>query len=72
MLKKLFLTAIVVAIVVGAIVYAKLGQFAAMDDAAENMLQPPETVTAMTVEQTQWELMWLHFTGQFQTSETYK
>ncbi|NJN46832.1 MAG: efflux RND transporter periplasmic adaptor subunit [Candidatus Competibacteraceae bacterium] len=55
MLKKLFLTALCVAIVVGAIVYAKLGQFAAMTEAGANMMPPPETVTAMTVRAEQWE-----------------
>ncbi len=55
MVKKIVLTAIAVAIVIGAVVYAKLGQFTAMGEAAENMALPPETVTAMAVEQTQWE-----------------
>lgn len=55
MFKKVVLTAIVVAIVIGAIVYAKLGQFAAMGEAAENMVSPTETVTAMTVSQDRWE-----------------
>lgn len=55
MLKKLLLTAVGLAMVIGAIAYAKLGQFAAMDDAAESMVQPPETVTAMMVDETQWE-----------------
>jgi membrane fusion protein (multidrug efflux system) len=54
-LQRLIFTSIAVAILVGAIVYAKLGQFAAMGEAAENMVQPPETVTAMTVDETQWE-----------------
>ncbi len=55
MLHKLIITSIAVAILVGAIVYAKLGQFTAMGKAAENMVQPPETVTAMRVEEAQWE-----------------
>lgn len=55
MVKKIVLTAIAVAIVIGAVVYAKLGQFTAMGEAAENMALPPETVTAMAVEETQWE-----------------
>lgn len=55
MLSKLIFTAVAVALVVGAIVYAKLGQFAAMGQAAESMVPPPETVTAMTVERAQWE-----------------
>ncbi len=55
MLKKIILTSIGVAIVVGAIVATKLGQFAAMGEMAENMVMPPETVTAMTVEADQWE-----------------
>jgi membrane fusion protein (multidrug efflux system) len=55
MLKKLTLTAIGVAIIVGALSYAKLGQFKAMSEAAENMVLPPETVTAMTLREEQWE-----------------
>ncbi|MBK1724059.1 efflux RND transporter periplasmic adaptor subunit [Thiocystis violacea] len=55
MLRKLIVTAIAVAILIGAIVYAKLGQFAAMGKAAESAVQPPETVTAMTVDRALWE-----------------
>lgn len=55
MLKKMTLTAVGLAIVAGAIAYAKLGQFTAMSEAAENMVLPPETVTAMTVTDAQWE-----------------
>lgn len=55
MLKKLLFTATGVAFMVGAIIYAKLGQFATMGEAAENMVQPPETVTAMTLDDAQWE-----------------
>ena len=55
MLKKIFLTGIAVAIVVGVIVSAKLGQFTAMGEMAANMVLPPETVTAMTLSRGQWE-----------------
>lgn len=55
MIKKLLLAAIAVSLLVGAIIFAKLGQFTAMGEAAQNMVQPPETVTAMMVEETQWE-----------------
>lgn len=55
MLKKLFFALVGVALVVGAIVYAKLGQFTAMGEAAANMVMPPETVTAVTVTAAQWE-----------------
>ncbi|MBB3229208.1 efflux RND transporter periplasmic adaptor subunit [Halomonas stenophila] len=55
MLKKLLLAALGVAILVGALVYAKLDQFSTMGEAAENMVPPPETVTAMTVVEAQWE-----------------
>lgn len=55
MFKKLVLSAIGVALLVGAIMYAKLGQFTAMGEAAENMVMPPETVTAMTLTEEQWE-----------------
>ena len=43
------------ACVIGVLVYAKLGQFAAMTEAAENMVPRPETVTAATVTAAQWE-----------------
>jgi len=55
MLKKLLFAAFAMSLLVGAIIFAKLGQFTAMDEAAINMVLPPETVTAMLVESTQWE-----------------
>lgn len=55
MLKQLTLTVVGLAIVVGAIVFAKLGQFTAMGEAAENMVMPPQTITAMTLADAQWE-----------------
>lgn len=55
MFKKLFLTVIGVAVVVGAIVYAKLGQFKAMTEAGASMVLPPETVTAMATRAEEWE-----------------
>ncbi|WP_417546335.1 efflux RND transporter periplasmic adaptor subunit [Marinobacter sp.] len=55
MLKTLLFAAIGVVIVVGTIVYTKLDQFGAMGEAAEHMVQPPETVTVMTVDNAQWE-----------------
>ncbi|MCP3877868.1 MAG: efflux RND transporter periplasmic adaptor subunit [Sulfitobacter sp.] len=55
MLKKLFLTVVVVSLVIGGIVYTKLGQFTAMGEATENMVMPPETVTATIVSEDEWE-----------------
>ncbi|QEA39631.1 efflux RND transporter periplasmic adaptor subunit [Pistricoccus aurantiacus] len=55
MLKKLLVAAIGVALVIAAIVYTKFDQFGAMGEAAENMVPPPETVTAMRVDEAQWE-----------------
>lgn len=55
MLGKLFLTAVALALVVGALMYTKLGQFAAMSEAAVNMVPPPQTVTASTVAEDRWE-----------------
>ena len=55
MLKKLLLAAVAVSLLVGAITFTKLGQFTAMGEAAQNMVLPPETVTAMLVEDKQWE-----------------
>ncbi len=62
MLKKLFLAVVALAIVVGGIVFAKLDQFSAMGKASENMVMPPETVTAMPVEVAQWE-QWIAATA---------
>ncbi len=55
MLKKILLAAVAVSLLIGAITLAKLGQFTAMGEAAQNMVLPPETVTAMLVEDKQWE-----------------
>ena len=55
MLKKLFFTALILVLVVGGLIYAKLGQFTAMGEAAANMVLPPETVTAIEVGEGQWE-----------------
>lgn len=55
MIKKILFAAIAVSLLIAAIIFAKLGQFTAMGEAAQNMVQPPETVTAMMVEETQWE-----------------
>lgn len=55
MLKKILLAAVAVSLLIGAITFTKLGQFTAMGEAAQNMVLPPETVTAMLVEDTQWE-----------------
>ncbi len=55
MVKKLLLAGVGTALLVGAIVYAKLGQFSAMGEAAANMVLPPETVTAVTLDNGQWE-----------------
>jgi len=55
MLKTLLFAALGIVLVVGAIVYTKFDQFGAMGEAAEHMVQPPETVTIMTVDDAQWE-----------------
>jgi membrane fusion protein (multidrug efflux system) len=55
MLKKLFFAVVGVALVVGAIIYAKLAQFTAMGEAAETMVLPPEVVTAVKIGDAQWE-----------------
>jgi membrane fusion protein (multidrug efflux system) len=55
MLKKILFAAFAVSLLVGAITYTKLGQFTAMGEAAQNMVLPPETVTAMMVQDQQWE-----------------
>ena len=55
MLKKLLIAFIGVSILIGTIVYIKLDQFAAMEEAAANMAMPPTVVTAQTVNEVQWE-----------------
>jgi len=55
MLKKLFLAVVLLSLVIGGIVFTKLGQFEVMGEAAANMEMPPETVTASTVNEDQWE-----------------
>jgi len=55
MLKKILFAAVAVSLLVGAIIFTKLGQFTAMGEAAQNMVLPPETVTSMLVEDRQWE-----------------
>ena len=54
-MKKILITAAAVSLLVGSIIFAKLGQFSAMGEAAENMVMPAETVTAMSVKDNQWE-----------------
>ena len=55
MFKKLLIAFIGVAMLVGTIVYIKLDQFAAMEEAGANMVMPPTVVTAQTVNEAQWE-----------------
>lgn len=55
MFKKLLIALVGVALLVGSIVYVKLGQFTQLGEAAENMVMPPTTVTAETVSHAQWE-----------------
>jgi membrane fusion protein (multidrug efflux system) len=55
MLKKLLIAFIGVAILIGTIVYIKLDQFSAMEEAAANMVMPPTVVTAQSVKEAQWE-----------------
>lgn len=55
MVKKVLLALVLVIVLVGGLVYLKLGQFAAMGEAAQNMVMPPTTVTFAPVEPAQWE-----------------
>jgi membrane fusion protein (multidrug efflux system) len=55
MLKKLLIASIGVAILIGTIIYIKLDQFSAMEEATANMVMPPTVVTAQTVNEAQWE-----------------
>ncbi len=55
MIKKTFIALIGTVLLVGSIVYVKLGQFAVLGEAAENMVMPPTTVTSATISESQWE-----------------
>jgi membrane fusion protein (multidrug efflux system) len=55
MLKKILFALVAVSLLIAAITFTKLGQFTAMGEAAVNMVMPPETVTAMPIENEQWE-----------------
>jgi len=55
MLKKILIAGIAITLLVSVIVLVKLGQFGAMEEAASKMVFPPETVTATTASDAQWE-----------------
>lgn len=55
MLKKILIAGIAVSLLVGILVFVKLGQFAAMGDAASKMTFPPETVTSFSASEQNWE-----------------
>lgn len=55
MLRKIIFAGIAVTLIVGTLIFIKLGQFSSMSKAAENMQFPPVTVTAATIQQTDWE-----------------
>lgn len=55
MLKKILIAGIAVTLLVSVIVLVKLGQFGAMEEATSKMAFPPETVTASTAIDAQWE-----------------
>jgi len=55
MLKKLLIAGVGITLLVGAIVFVKLDQFTTMGNAAAQMSMPPSTVTAITVNEAQWE-----------------
>ena len=55
MLKKLFLAVLAISLVIGVLVFIKFNQFAVMGEAGAKMVLPPQTVTAMSIENTEWE-----------------
>jgi membrane fusion protein (multidrug efflux system) len=55
MFKKIFVALVGVVLLVGSIVYIKLGQFTVLGEAAQNMVMPPTTVTSETISEAQWE-----------------
>lgn len=55
MLKKLFLALLASSILIGVLVYIKLNQFTVMGEAAAKMAPPPETVTSIQVQNSEWE-----------------
>jgi membrane fusion protein (multidrug efflux system) len=68
MAKKIILSVIGVAIVVGVLVYIKIGQFSAMGAAGKNMVMPPTVVTATPAKAAIWENL-LTATGSVVTVE---
>ncbi len=55
MLKKTVFALLAASLLVGTIIYIKLGQFGAMEEAKQSMVPPPQTVTAMHIKEEQWE-----------------
>lgn len=55
MMKKILIAGTAATFLVGTLVFIKLGQFGAMEEAGANMSFPPETVTASTASENQWE-----------------
>ena len=55
MYKKIIMAIILVAVLVGTIIFVKLGQFTAMGESAASMVMPPVTVNATTVKRTDWK-----------------
>ncbi len=55
MLKKLLIAFMGVTLLIGTIIYIKLDQFSAMENASANMIMPPTVVTAQTINEAQWE-----------------
>ena len=55
MYKKIIMAIILVAVLVGSIIFVKLGQFTAMGESAASMVMPPVTVNATTVKRTDWK-----------------
>ena len=55
MIRKLLLAVVGVTLIVGGIIYTKLGQFDAMIEAGASMVMPAETVTAAEARVERWE-----------------
>ena len=55
MSKKLIIALVGVSLLIGSIIFIKLGQFSAMGKAAEGMVMPPSIVTAVVINEAEWE-----------------
>lgn len=55
MFKKIFLALLATSVLIGVLVFIKLNQFTVMGEAAAEMVPPPQTVSSIEVQSSEWE-----------------